>query len=122
MENYDSSWYNGNQDTWDVKYKEWSERAWEQWLLESLFFPFEVKRVEDDRVFLQQEKSKEPFTLDHTFKIEGIELEDDLYGFIMIAREGRRKGHVPLCDVEVASKTDPNFWLVKEYAVWFANH
>ena len=53
--------------------------------------------------------------------IEGIELEDELYGFIVQAKEGRRKGHVPLCDVEVAAKEDKNYWPVREYVVWFAN-
>lgn len=31
------------------------------------------------------------------------------------------KGYVPLCDLEVTSRKDRNFWPVREYAVWFAN-
>jgi len=50
-----------------------------------------------------------------------IELEDDLYGIILKVREGRRVGYVPLCDVEVTSKEDINFWPVREYVIWFAN-
>lgn len=35
--------------------------------------------------------------------------------------EGKKTGYVPLCDLEVTSKTDVNYWPVYEYAVWFAN-
>jgi len=121
MKNYDSSWDEGNEDAWDEKYDEWSERDWESWILGNLSFPFEVERIEDDRDFIPKENNEEPFTVGHIFKVEGIELEDELYGFIVKVKEGRRKGHVPLCDVEVASKTDRNYWPVREYVVWFAN-
>ena len=121
MKNYDSAWDEGDENAWDEKYNDWSVRDWESWLLKSLSFPFEVKRVEDDREFIPQENNEEPFTIGHIFKVKSIELEDDLYGFIVEVKEGRRKGHVPLCDVEVASKSDPNYWPVKEYVAWFAN-
>ena len=121
MKNYDSSWDEANEDVWDEKYDEWSERDWESWLLSNLSFPFEVKRIEDDREFIPKENSEEPFTVGHIFKVEGVELEDELYGFIVKVKEGRRKGHVPLCDVEVTSSTDRNYWPAREYVVWFAN-
>ena len=121
MKNYDSSWDEDNEDAWDDKYDEWSERDWESWLLGNLSFPFEVERIEDDRDFMSEENNEEPFTVGYIFKVEGIELEDELYGFILKVKEGRRKGYVPLCDVEVASKTDRNYWPVREYVVWFAN-
>ena len=121
MKNYDSSWDEANEEAWDEKYDEWSERDWESWFLRNLSFPFEVKRIEDDREFIPKDNSEEPFTIGHIFKVEGIELEDELYGFIVRVKEGRRKGHVPLCDVEVTSKTDRNYWPVREYIAWFAN-
>ena len=121
MKNYDSSWDEANEEAWDEKYDEWSERDWESWFLRNLSFPFEVKRIEDDREFIPKDNSEEPFTVRHIFKVEGIELEDELHGFIVRVKEGRRKGHVPLCDVEVTSKTDRNYWPVREYIAWFAN-
>ena len=121
MKNYDSSWDEGNEDAWDEKSDEWSERDWGSWLKSNLSFPFEVKRVEDDREFFLKENNDEPFTVGHILKVEGIELEDELYGFIVKVKEGRRKGHVPLCDVEVPSSTDRNYWPVREYVFWFAN-
>ena len=37
------------------------------------------------------------------------------------ARQGRFRGDVPLNDLEVVSKNDPNYWPVEEYVVWHAN-
>jgi len=55
-------------------------------------------------------------------KFTGVEPEEDyIYGVIVQVREGRRKGCVPLCDLEVTSRKDRNFWPVREYAAWFAN-
>jgi hypothetical protein len=64
----------------------------------------------------------EPFRLGHTMKVIVIDPEeDDHYGVIVQVREGRRKGYVPLCDLEVTSRKDINFWPVREYVVWDAN-
>jgi hypothetical protein len=55
-------------------------------------------------------------------KFTGVEPEEDyIYGVIVQVREGKRKGCVPLCDLEVTSRKDRNFWPVREYAAWFAN-
>jgi hypothetical protein len=37
-------------------------------------------------------------------------------------QEKGKIGHVPLGDLEVTPKTDKNYWLVREYVVWFAFH
>jgi len=122
MAKYDPSWDDDdNEDAWDEIYEQWVNRHWKTWLMNNLSFPFKVKREEDERDFNPNYDDKEPFTLGHVFDIEGIELEDDLYGIIVQAKEGRRKGHVPLCDLEVTSKKDKNYWPVREYVVWFAN-
>lgn len=121
MKKYDTSWDEDNEDAWDEIYEKWEKRDWGSWLISNLSFLFKVIRQEDDRDFRPDYDRSEPFTLEHTFDIEGIELEDDLYGIIVKAKEGRRKGHVPLCDVEVTSKEDKNYWPVREYVVWFAN-
>ena len=34
---------------------------------------------------------------------------------------GGKAMSVPLCDFEVTSREDRNFWPVREYVVWFAN-
>ena len=121
MNRYDSSWDEGNEEAWDKIYDKWEDRDWESWLTNNLSFPFLAIRREDERDFRPDYNNKDPFTIDHTFKVEGIELEDDWYGFIAQVKEGRRKGYVPLCDIEVTSKDNTNYWPVREYVVWFAN-
>ena len=131
MEKYDSSWdliegdhgnLPENEEAYDRKYEEWLLRSWDTWLNEKLNFPFFVKRMEDeDDAYFTDIADQQPFRLGHEMKVIGIEQEDDLYGIILKVKEGRRVGYVPLCDVEVIDKDDPNFWPVREYVVWFAN-
>lgn len=131
MEKYDTSWdleesEKGNlpesEEAFERKYQEWQQRCWETWLNEKFDFPFLVERMEDDDdAYFTDITDHQPFRLGHKMKVIGIELEDDLYGIILKVREGRKVGYVPLCDVEVVDKEDPNFWPAREYAVWFAN-
>tara|TARA_R110001592_G_C12996404_1_gene735517 strand:- start:560 stop:961 length:402 start_codon:yes stop_codon:yes gene_type:complete len=128
---YDSSWdlnetedgiLPNNEDAFDRIYDEWQKRKWFSWLKENLSFPFEVERKEDDdSAYFTDIAEKQPFRLGHKMKVMGIELEDDQYGIILKVRENRKGGNVPLCDVEVTSRQNENFWPVREYVVWFAN-
>lgn len=43
------------------------------------------------------------------------------YGMVLKVVAGKKKGLVPLADVEVISRENPNFWPVREYVVWAAN-
>ena len=105
----------------DICYK-WTKRSWEAWLTENLSFPFVVRRTDDeDDAYFTDVADREPSRLGHEMKVIGIEQEDDLYGIILKVREVRRIGYVPLCDVEMIEKKDPNFWPVREYIVWYAN-
>ena len=118
---YDSSWDEDNEELFDEKYSEWEERGWESWLNARLTFPFEVKREEDEEEWGNRQ-SKKLFGIGHTMEVLSIEDDDDKYGIIIKVREGRKTGHIPLCDVEVTSRAHPSFWPVREYVVWFANH
>ena len=131
-EKYDSSWdlkdadedcLPDNEEAFDRKCREWQKRDWIPWLQEHLTFPFLVERMEDeDDAYFTDIAKHQPFRLGHIMKVIGIEPEeDDIYGVIVQVREGRRKGYVPLCDLEVTSREDRNFWPVREYVVWFAN-
>ena len=118
---YDSSWDEDNSDLWDQKYEEWQERDWESWLTDRLSFPFEVRREEDDDdAYFSDVAQRGPFRVGHVMSALAID-DDPHYGILVEVREGNKTGHVPLCDVEVTPKTDPNFWPVREYVVWFAN-
>ncbi|MDJ0592072.1 MAG: DUF6398 domain-containing protein [Pleurocapsa sp. MO_226.B13] len=118
---YDSSWDEGNDELWEQKYAEWSTRDWSNWLLERLTFPFQVERQEDLSANPFEPDRDQPFSVGHEMKVLSIEDEDESYGIIIKVREGRKTGYVPLADVEVVSQENPNFWLVREYVVWFAN-
>ena len=120
-EKYDFSWDEGNDDLWDQKYEEWQERDWLYWLSNKLVFPFEVERKEDLYSNPFVDTSKKPFSVGHVMKAILIEDEDDDHGIIVKVREGRKTGYLPLADLEVTSREDSNFWLVREYVVWFAN-
>jgi Calcium binding len=124
-EGYDSSWdESGNEEAWERKYREWKNRDWNAWLKDTLSFPFEARREEDEdgAYFTDVVVVKtQPFGLGHVFKVIGIEYDDAWTGIIMKAQEGRNTGYVPLCDVEVTTKSDKNYWPVREYVVWFAN-
>lgn len=128
---YDSSWDMGesavgnlptDEDAFDKIYSEWEKRSWESWLRQNFKFPFLVKRMEDeDDAYFTDTAKLEPFRLGHVMEVIGIEMEDDHYGVILKVKEGKKRGHVPLCDVEVMSTENENFWPVREYVVWFAN-
>jgi hypothetical protein len=118
---YDSSWDEGNDELWEQKYAEWETRDWSNWLSERFTFPFQVERQEDLSANPFKPSQDKPFSVGHEMKVLSIENEDESYGIIINVREGRKTGYVPLAEVEVTSQEDPNFWLVREYVVWFAN-
>jgi hypothetical protein len=131
-ENYDTSWdliesdegyLPVDEDAFERKYLEWQTRDWALWLKENLTFPFTVERMEDeDDAYFTDIAKHQPFRLGHSMKVIGVEPEeDDRNGVIVQVKEGRRKGYVPLCDLEVTVRDDRNFWPVREYVVWFAN-
>lgn len=118
---YDSSWDTDtdNEDAFDRKYEEWERRNWMKWLTERLAFPFEVKRVED-----MEENPYAPetgyFSVGRRMQATDIE-EHWKYEIALKVASGKKKGIVPLADVEVSARENPNFWPVREYAVWAAN-
>jgi len=117
---YDSSWDEDNEELLDQKFIEWEKRDWESWLNDNLTFPFEVKREEDEEGFGGR-ASKSLFGIGHKMNVISLEEDDDKYGIIIKVHESGKTGYVPLCDVEVTSKDNKNFWPVREYVVWFAN-
>ena len=131
MTNYDSSWdlvrsAKGNlpksREAFDKKYQEWEKRNWMKWLKENLTFPFTAKRKDDeDDAYFTDIAKYEPFRLGHTMEVVGLQGKDPRDGIIVKVRERHQTGYVPLFDLEVTSKDDPNFWRVREYVVWDAN-
>jgi hypothetical protein len=115
---------NGNlpesDEAYQKKFEEWKARDWPDWLAKNLTFPFTVKREEDkDDAYFAPGVAKAPFRLGHKMDVLALTEEDVDWGMIVKVRE--KVGSVPLCGVKVTAKTDPNFWPVREYVVWFAN-
>jgi hypothetical protein len=121
-DSYDSAWdRGGHEDAWNKKYLEWQSREWVGWLSEHLSFPFLADRTEDfngEDLVIQEQGL---FGAGHSMKVLLISEEEDTHGIIVKAREGRRIGYVPLCELEVTPRKNKNYWPVREYVVWFAN-
>ncbi len=132
---YDSSWDSDEDvsgEAFDKKYEEWEERDWIKWLKQNLTFPFQAERVEDmdaDPLAPDESKKKTPFPEGCQVKVTGmsdcdcdVEFEGVIVDVIVdvIGIEGK-KGALPLQELEVRPKSDPNYWPVREFVVWYAN-
>jgi len=123
---YDSSWDNqctsSDEDAFQKIYAKWSKRSWESWLRKNLVFPFTVERMEDaDEPNPFDMAEPEPFQVGHIMEAIEFEKIDDFHGILLIVKNENTIGRIPLCDVEVTSKKNVNYWPVREYVVWFAN-
>ena len=74
--------------------------------------------------------ARNPFPVDCQVEVIGIaegNFEPDFDGVIVEVRGDRssgckkRKGLLPLQDLEVQPKDNPNYWPVREFVVWYAN-
>ena len=130
---YDSSWdldygeKGYDKDAYDRKSEEWEERDWIEWLQENLTFPFKAERMEDDvDMFAPKNlQGRNPFKVGCHVTVTGItdlDCDPDFEGVIInVVGEKGKKGAFPLQDLEVQPKTDPNYWPVREFVVWYAN-
>jgi len=129
-ERYDPSWDRGNEKAWDRKYKEWGSRDWVEWLKVKLKFPFRARRREgmDRDIFAPEELSLFPVGCEvEVVRIAEGDFEPGFDGVIVEVRGHKRsrckksKCCLPLQDLEVRPKDDPNYWPVREFVVWYAN-
>ncbi len=88
--------------------------AWEEHLDKNLRYPFEA--------VIAEFQERGPLRGGDKVVVTGnADATDEMYGIIVDVRVGKRKYAFPLCDLEVTDKKSPNYQLVKDYAVWFAN-
>jgi len=109
-------------DAFEEKLEEWQARGWMEWLAKELIFPFILTREEDeDDAYFSSGAAKALFRLGHQMELLALDEEDVDRGLMVKVREKGQVGYVPRADLEVNSKSDKNFWPVREYVVWFAN-
>ena len=87
--------------------------VWEEHLEENLSFPFEAE--------ISEWQDRGPLRTGERVKVKSIFEADDHYGILVEVRRGREKFIFPLCDLEVTDQQSPNYQVVMDYAVWFAN-
>lgn len=87
--------------------------AWELYLSNQLFFPF------DAEISAYQERG--PLQQGDKVKVHGLVGSDDLYGVLVKLRLGRKEYHFPLCNIQVEDAKSNNYRMVDDYSVWFAN-
>ena len=87
--------------------------AWEEHFRKSLIFPFEAE--------VSEHQSRGPLRIEDRVTVRDIVAVDDLYGIIVRLTHRRRQYDFPLCDLEVTDEHSPNYQIVRDYAVWFAN-
>ncbi len=121
-EKYDTLWDDDmdDGDAFERKCEEWERRDWMNWLSERLVFPFEVERKEDMEENFFAPKTG-PFSVGQRMQATGIE-EHWKYEIALKVASGKKNGVVPLADVEVTDRNNANFWPVREFVVWAANH
>ncbi|MCP4540480.1 MAG: hypothetical protein GY832_25360 [Chloroflexi bacterium] len=88
-------------------------RAWEKHFRKSLVFPFDAE--------VSEHEGRGPLRIGDRVTVQGIEGIDDLYGVLVRLRYRQRRYDFPLCDLEATDERSPNYQLVRDYVVWFAN-
>jgi hypothetical protein len=129
--NDDSSWDSGecsqlnlpfDEERFNEENQEYERRDRVGWLEQNLSFSFVAKRVDDDdEAYFTDVAEREPFRLGHIMTVLGLKCEILWYGIMVKVREKRKIGYVPLADLEVLSKSDSNYWPVREYGERFGN-
>jgi hypothetical protein len=109
-------------DPLDRKMEQWDKRDWQKWLRQYVTFPFTATREEDmDANPFSEEEDNKPFAVGSKMTVTEFGYNDFHETMMAHVKQGKNDGWVPLADLEVTPKSDPNYWAVREYVVWFAN-
>jgi hypothetical protein len=104
------------------KEKAWARRNWRTWLMEHLTFPFQAVREDgDDSDLFGSRSGQHKFLVGDTLEVQRLDVEEGRWGIQVVVRQGRQTGRIPLADLSVRPKSDPNFKIALEYAVAVAN-
>ncbi len=88
-------------------------KKWVEYLDKELTFPIDAYVSESENNWLIKSGDK--------VLIKSLPHIVDVYGIIASIKLNGKKYEFPLCDLEVIDKTNPNFQLIGDYKIWFAN-
>ena len=89
-------------------------KAWGEYFKGHLTFPFEAE--------VKEFQERGPLQAGDRVKVKKIIITEDLYGVIVRVTRGRRRYDFPLCDLEALDEKSPNYQMIRDYRVWFANY
>jgi hypothetical protein len=87
--------------------------AWYKHLEKELTFPFEAELAEFEFYG--------PIRPGDVIRVLALNEVFEDYGILVDVKKGRARYQIPLADLEVKDQQIPQYQLVKDYAVWFAN-
>lgn len=87
--------------------------AWSSYLKKHVQFPFNAK--------ILSIHDQAPLYVDDHVSVKNITLVDDICGIIVEVQFGRKKFHLPLCDLEIIDQKSQNTTLLDDYSTWFVN-
>ncbi|MCL2774322.1 MAG: calcium-binding protein [Oscillospiraceae bacterium] len=108
---------------YDSKYNETmikgEKRDWAEYFSENLTLPFNgiVSEPQGDGLF----EETGPVRYGDKVTVNKIVGEDDLYGVIVDIKIGKKGYQFPLCDIAADDVKSPNYKIIDNYHIWFAN-
>jgi hypothetical protein len=85
---------------------------WEEYLSQTLQFPFETEVAETERGGLK---------IGTKIKLLALDDYDEMYGVFGVGKGAMGAVTYPICNLEAVDKKSENYELLRDYVVWFAN-
>ena len=106
-----------------AKMTEWQQRDWPAWLKTHLKFPFEATRTKDEDADAGLLTLRSPFPVGQRLTVLGLADSpmNDYEGIVVKVQRGSNKGTVPLADLEVTPKDNPNYNPAQEFIVYWSS-
>jgi hypothetical protein len=91
-----------------------ANEKWENYLINTLKFPFQAK--------INEYQEKGPLQEGDELTVLSIDGTDDVYGILVNIAKKKKRYVFPLCDLEVVDEKSENYLPVSDYSYWYANY